>query len=97
MEPALQPFVTLGQRIALRRKTQAITQVQLAEVLGDFPASDELVREGTTPRARVAAAGHRAGTRHHARCARQRRSTHNSRRAEEARTAEEDSATDEAD
>ena len=27
-------FVTLGQRIALRRKTQAITQVQLAEVLG---------------------------------------------------------------
>ena len=27
-------FVTLGQRIALRRKTQAITQVQLAEQLG---------------------------------------------------------------
>ena len=34
MEPTLQSFVTLGQRIALRRKTQAITQVQLAEVLG---------------------------------------------------------------
>ena len=34
MKRALQSFVTLGQRIALRRKTQAITQVQLAEVLG---------------------------------------------------------------
>ena len=34
MKPTLQSFVTLGQRIALRRKTQAITQVQLAEVLG---------------------------------------------------------------
>ena len=34
MEPALQPFVTLGQRIALRREMLAITQVQLAEVLG---------------------------------------------------------------
>ena len=64
---------------------------------GDFPASDELVREGKTTRARVAAAGHRAGTRHHARCTRQRRRTHNSRRAEEARTTEEDSATDEVD
>ena len=34
MEPALQPFVTLGQRIALRREMLAITQVQLAETLG---------------------------------------------------------------